>query len=228
MIINNYDDFLNVLYLNQDFKYKEFHGKLILDSNLIGVRTPILKKIAHFISKSDYNNFILNNKHKLYEEKLVHGLLIGYLKLDFYEIIKLLNDFTIYIDNWAICDLTASNLKIFSKNLDEGFTIIKDYLNNPNTWINRFGYVLLLDYYINDKYIDEILELCKQYKDEYYIKMSIAWLLSMCYLKYNDKTIKFLKQRYLDNWTNNKTIQKIIESKRVSNGEREILKAMKI
>ena len=228
MIINNYDDFINILYLYQDLKYKKFHSKLILDSNLIGVRTPILKKIAKDISKGDYLNFILNNKHELYEEKLVHGLVIGYLNIDFNEVINLLNNFVIYIDNWAVCDLAAANLKIFSKNLDIGFKIIEKYINNSNTWINRFGYVLLLDYYICDNYIDKIFDMGKEYKDDYYVKMRIAWLLSMCYLKYKNKTIKFLKKGYLDTWTKNKTIQKIIESKRISESEKQILKAMKI
>ena len=227
MIIDSYDDFLNILYLNQDLKYKDFHSKLILNSNLVGVRTPILKKIAKTIAKGNYEHFITNNKHDLYEEKLIHGLLIGYLKIDFDSVINLLDNFIIYIDNWAICDLTASNLKTFNKNLDKGFEVIKKYLNSSNTWINRFGYVLLLDYYINDKYLNQIFEMCKKYKDDYYIKMSIAWLLSMCYLKYKDKTLKFIKSNYLDSWTKNKTIQKIIESKRVNEQEKKFLKSMK-
>lgn len=223
----NYDDFLKELYSYQDLKYKDFHSKLVLDDNLIGIRTPVLKKIAKEISKSDYISFISNNKHNFYEEKIIHGLVLGYLNIDFNYLLKLLDEFIIYIDNWAICDLTASNLKAFKKNLDVGFIKIKEYLKNDNSWINRFGYVLLLDYYINDSYIDKIYDMCKEYKDEYYVKMSIAWLLSMCYIKYKDKTINFLKNSNLDTWTYNKTIQKIIESKRISNDEKNILRMMK-
>lgn len=224
---NNYNDFINYLYDNQDLKYKEFHRKLILNDNLIGVRTPILKNIAKNISKSDYNLFIQNNKHELYEENIIHGLLLGYLKEDFNKIKELINSFLPYIDNWAICDMTVSNLKIFKKNKNIGFKEIKKYLKNKNPWINRFGYVLLLSYYIEDKYIDEIFVLCNKYQNEYYVKMSIAWLLSMCYVKYSEKTLLFLNNNKLDNWTYNKTIQKIIESNRVTKEEKSMLRELK-
>lgn len=223
-----YDEFINKLYSLQDFKYKEFHGKLILSDNLIGVRTPELKKIAKNIAKTDYREFIKNIKHNFYEEKVIHGLLIGYIKEDFEVTKELINSFLPYIDNWAVCDLTAANLKQFNKNKEDGFIEIKKYLKDKNTWINRFGYVLLLAYYIEDKYIDKILNLCNKYKDEYYVKMSIAWLLSMCYIKYKEKTIYFLNNNSLDKWTYNKTIQKIIESNRISKEEKTVLKGMKI
>lgn len=222
-----YNEFINYLYSLQDIKYKDFQKKLILSDNLIGIRTPDLKKIAKNIANSNYIDFIRLNKHNLYEEKLIHGLILGYLNLEFNDLKPLIDEFIPYIDNWAICDLTVSNLKIFSKNKEIGFKEIKKYLKDKNTWINRFGYVLLLNYYIEDKYIDEIFKLCENYSDEYYVKMSIAWLISMCYIKYKNKTIEYLNNNKLDKWTYNKTIQKIIESNRVSKIEKEKLKRMK-
>lgn len=224
---NNYTEFINYLYKYQDLKYREFHKKIILDNNLIGVRTPILKKIAKDISKGDYMSFIKANNHKFYEEKILHGLLLGYVKEDFDIVLNLLNSFLPYVDNWAICDLTISNLKIFNKNKERGYIEIKKYLKNKNPFINRFGYVLLLTYYIEDKYIDDIFKLCIEYQDEYYVKMSLAWLISMCYIKYKNKTIKFLKENKLDKWTYNKSIQKIIESNRVNEDEKNKLRELK-
>jgi len=223
-----YNDFINELYSLEDLKYKEFHSKLILSDKLIGVRTKELKRMAKTIARSNYKEFFKQNNHKLYEENIVHGLILGYLKLDFNDLNPLIDDFIPYIDNWAVCDLTVSNLKIFSKNKDIGFIEIKKYLKDNNPWINRFGYVLLLNYYIDDKYIDKIFKLCSNYKDEYYVKMAIAWLVSMCYIKYKDKTLEFLNNNILDKWTYNKTIQKIIESNRVSKEEKLILKGMKL
>lgn len=225
--ISNYDEFIKYLYSLQDIKYKDFQKKLILSDNLIGIRTPELKKIAKTISNSNYKDFIKLNKHNLYEEKLIHGLILGYLKLEFNDLKPLIDEFIPYIDNWAICDLTVSNLKIFSKNKGNGFKEIKKYLKNKNSWINRFGYVLLLSYYITDEYIDEIFNLCENYKDEYYVKMSIAWLISICYIKYKDKTIEYLKNNKLDNWTYNKAIQKIIESNRIDKDEKNMLRKLK-
>lgn len=224
-----YEDFLNELYSLQDLKYKEFHSKLIMSDKLIGVRTPELKRIAKAIARSNYEDFFRENKHELYEENLVHGLVLGYLKLDFNELKPLVDEFIPYIDNWAVCDTTVANLKVYKKNKtkDIVFNEIKKYLNSENPWINRFGYVLLLEYFIEEKYMDEIFELCENYKEHYYVKMAIAWLISMCYIKYKGRTITFLKKNKLDVWTHNKAIQKIIDSYRVDNMDKVILRGLK-
>lgn len=224
-----YNKFIEELYSLQDLKYKEFNSKIVVSDNVIGVRTPELKKIAKTIARSNYNSFFKNNKHKYFEENLVHGLVLGYLKLNFEELRQYIDDFILYIDNWAVCDMTAANLKVFKKNKtkDICFNEIKLYINNSNPWINRFGYVLLLDYFIDENYIDEIFKLCSSYKDHYYVKMAIAWLISICYIKHKGRTLTFLKNNNLDDWTYNKTIQKIIESNRVSDEDKKMLRGMK-
>lgn len=224
-----YEDFLNELYNLQDLKYKEFHSKLIMTDKLIGVRTPELKRIAKIIARSNYQEFFKDNKHELYEENLVHGLTLGYLKLDFEELKPLVDTFIPHIDNWAVCDMTVSNLKVYKKNKtkDIVFDEIRNYLKNDNPWINRFGYVLLLEYFIEEEYMDDIFELCENYKDHYYVKMAIAWLISMCYIKHKGRTLTFLKKNKLDVWTHNKAIQKIIESYRVEEQDKKLLRGLK-
>ena len=224
-----YEDFLNELYSLQDLKYKEFHSKLIMSDKLIGVRTPELKRIAKVIARSNYVDFFKENKHELYEENLVHGLVLGYLKLDFNDLKPLVDEFIPYIDNWAVCDATVANLKVYKKNKtkDIVFKEIKKYISNNNPWINRFGYILLLEYFIEEKYIEEIFKLCENYKDHYYVKMGIAWLISMCYIKFKGRTLTFLKSNKLDIWTHNKAIQKIIESNRVSIDDKNMLRRLK-
>lgn len=223
------EDFLNELYSLQDLKYKKFHSKLIMSDKLIGVRTPELKRIAKVIARNNYEEFFKENRHELYEENLVHGLVLGYLKLDIEDLKPLVDEFLPYIDNWAVCDMTVANLKVYKKNKtkDIVFNEIKKYLNNENPWINRFGYVLLLEYFVEEKYMDEIFELCENYQDHYYVKMAIAWLISICYIKYKGRTITFLKKNKLDVWTHNKAIQKIIDSYRVDNMDKVILRGLK-
>ena len=224
-----YEDFLDELYNLQDISYKEFHSKLIMSNDLIGVRTPALKRLAKVIAKSNYEEFFKKNRHELYEENLVHGLVLGYLKLDFIELKKYIDEFIPYINNWAVCDMTAANLKLYKKNKTKNiaFNEVKKYINDKNFWINRFGYILLLDYFIEEEYIDEIFKLCENYKDEYYVKMGIAWLISVCYVKFKGRTITFLKKNKLDIWTHNKAIQKIVESNRVTLEDKKFLKGMK-
>jgi len=223
-----YKVFLEYLYSLQDLKYKEFHSKLIMDDNLIGVRTPELKRIASIIARTDYIGFIKYNTKNTYEEKVLYGLVLGYLKIDFQCCLELLKDFIPFIDNWAINDIVCANMKCFKMNQEEGYKFIIDCLRSNNSWSIRFGLVLLLDFYINDNYIDKILDICNTIKsDEYYVKMAVAWLLSICYIKYKEKTLSFLKTTTIDDWTYNKAIQKIIESTRVEKLEKLNLKKLK-
>lgn len=224
----NYKEFLNYLYSLQDLKYKKFHSKLILDDNLIGIRTPELKIIASNIAKYDYKSFIKYNSKQTYEEKVLYGLVLGFLKIDFNNRLELLKEFIPSIDNWAINDIVCANLKSFKKEQEIGYQFIENCLKDDNPWSIRFGLVLLLDFYINDKYIEKILNICNSIKnDNYYVKMAIAWLLSICYIKYKEKTFKYFKTTTIDNWTYNKAIQKIIESKRIPKEEKLQLKKLK-
>ena len=155
-----YLEFLEYLYSLAETRYKEFHSRLIKDSNLIGVRTPVLKQIAKEISKHDYQGFIEYNSKKTYEEKVLYGLVLGYIKVDFETRLQLLNDFIPYIDNWAINDIVCANIKDFKKNYERGYSFIISCIRSNQPWRMRFGIVLLLDFYIHDIYIDRILELC--------------------------------------------------------------------
>lgn len=207
------------LFLYQDNEYAKFHKKILKNNEIsvIGIRTPILKKIAKEIAKNDYLDYILDNKHEYYEDILLHGLVITYLK-DYNLSIKLFDQYINYINNWACCDIVVCNYKLFSKHKEIGLVKIKEYLTSLKPFINRVGIVLLLSYYIDEKYIDIVLELSNSIKnDDYYVKMANAWLISKCLVKYYDKTYKFLLNCSLDDWTYNKAIQKAIESYQIKN-----------
>lgn len=220
-----YQKFIKELEQLEDKQYKKFTSNLgINEEYLIGVRTPELKKMAKAISKEDYLNFIKLNTHNTYEERLIHGLLIGYIKTDFDTIKCLLWEFIPYIDNWALCDLTITNLHIWNNYTKEGISFVKECLNRKNEWYQRVGFIILLNYYINDDYIDQILDICNHYiTEQYYVKMAIAWLISICYIKQKDKTLYFLKNNDMNYWIQNKSIQKIRESTRVSKIEKDEL-----
>lgn len=224
----NYELFLKWLEEIKDLKYRNFHSKLILEEMpVIGIRTPILKEIAKQISIGNYQLFIKENRHYYYEENILHGLLIGYLKIDFNQTLEKLNEFLPYNLNWAINDITCANVKQFKTNKEKGYIWILDNLHTEDPWKIRFGFVLLLNYYITEEYIDHILELSIQkYIDYYYVNMAIAWLLSICYIKYPDKTIFVLKNNLLSPWIHNKTISKIRDSHRVSKKQKDYLKTL--
>lgn len=221
----DYKKFIEYLFSLKDDEYREFNQKIVKTDNIIGIRLPILKNIAKNIAKVDYMSFIENNQHQYYEEIMLHGLVITYLKISFKESIILFDDYIKFIDSWATCDSVVMNYKIVSKNLDSCLIKIKEYLRSEKPFIKRVGIVLLF-YYLNDNYIDTVLEISDSIiTTEYYVKMANSWLISMCLVKYYDKTINFLKNCHLDDWTYNKTLQKAIESYRIK--DKDLLRRMK-
>lgn len=221
-----YDKFIDYLNSIKDNNYHALNERTGI-TNSIGIRIPELKKMAKEIFKGDYKTFIKNNKHKYYEEKILHGQIISNIK-DFNEAIIELNNFLPYIDSWATCDTTVASLKIINKNLDKMYPLILSYLYDEEPWIRRVGVVILLNYYVCDNYIDKIIEEITKIKlDDYYVKMAVAWLIQVCYIKYRIKMIDFLRFDQIDNWTHNKAIQKIRESLQVSKEEKDKLNLLK-
>ncbi|MBR3230209.1 MAG: DNA alkylation repair protein [Bacilli bacterium] len=221
-----YEEFIKYLFTLKDEKYKEMQKRIIKNNNIkiIGIRIPTLKKIAKNISKENYIDFIKYNTHKYLEENILHGLILGYIKEDEIKLLKQIDKFIPYIDNWETCDTVCANLKQFKK-LD--INIIKKYINE-NPWSQRFGLVILLDHYIKEENLNFIYNTCKSINtEEYYVKMAISWLLSICYIKYPTNTLSFLKKTNLDKFTHNKTISKICDSKRIEKEEKEKLKLMR-
>lgn len=213
----------------QDLKYKEFHGGLCPDlDKIIGVRVPELKKLAKNIAKQNYKEFLENASDEYYEELLLQGLVIGYAKNSIDEIFEYLEKFVPKINSWAVCDVTCSNLKITQKHMKEMWKFLDRYINSNKEYEIRFAIVMYLDYFLTDDYIDEILKKMDKIQNEgYYVQMAIAWLISIAYIKQKEKTEKFICNNNLDKFTQNKSIQKICESYRVSNEDKEKIRKYK-
>lgn len=224
----DYNNFVVYLNNNVDLKFKEFSSKIILDNTLIGVRTPILKQIAKEIFKGNYKSFLDICIPKTYEEKLIYVLVIGSIKEFDNETIKYVNNYSKLINNWALCDMFCSNVKFVKNNKDRVLKYILKNIKSKDLWVRRLCFVLLLDYYIEEKYLNIIFELCDTYNtNDYYVEMSVAWLISICYIKYKENTKEYLNNNKLNDFTYNKALQKIIESKRIIEEEKEILRKMK-
>lgn len=193
----------------------------------LSLSVPKCKIIAKELAKSNYKE-IFSEENTFYEEKFIKALMIGYLKLPFKEVIEILKEYVKEFDNWGIVDCTVGTLKIFKKNLDEGLDFI-DYCFNLNmTYSIRFAYVLLLSYYLDQKYLDYIFTKIRNEKsNEYHVKMAVAWLISYLYVKFPGETLK-LFDGTLDKFTNNKAISKIRESFRVSDNDKEMIKQYRI
>ena len=215
----------------QDKKYQQFHSSLCPGTdNIIGVRTPILRNYAKKLSKQEnIKEYIFFNKTVYYEEVMLQGMLIGFIRnTDIKEVLSIIKNFVPKIDNWAVCDIFCSGLKIVNKNKEIVWNFIQKYLKSKKEFELRFAIVMMLDYFICEKYIDRVLTILDNIKHEaYYVKMAVAWTISVAFVKFKDKTMKYLKKNNLDDWTYNKALQKICESLRVSENTKKIIKEMK-
>lgn len=224
------DKILKQLFELQDKRYKEFHSSLCPNvDNIIGVRIPELRKLAKQIAKENPKEFIENPvKKQYYEEIMLEGFVIGYMKATLEEKLHYLDNFIPEIDNWAVCDCTASTLKFIDKYKKEVWEYLQKYINSKKEFEKRFAIIILMDYYLTDEYIDKVLEIYNKIdSDQYYVQMGIAWAISVCFVKYREKTRKFLDNNNLSTFTHNKSIQKIIESTRVDKETKEELKKLK-
>ncbi|WP_434793685.1 hypothetical protein TPDSL_36720 [Terrisporobacter petrolearius] len=230
MINNKKEEIRQELIKLADDKYRSFHSNLCPGvENILGVRLPLLRKIAKSLSKEeDYYNYLNNGDTKYYEEIMIEGLIIGYLKTDNENRFNYIKNFIPKIDNWAICDSFCNNLKFTKENMNEVWNFILPYTSSENEFDIRFAIVMMLNFYIIEDYIDDVLNtLNKINHDGYYVKMAVAWAVSYAYIDFPQKTLAFLKNNNLDNFTYNKSLQKIIESTRVSKEDKDLMRSLK-
>lgn len=214
----------------QDKKYKEFHSSLCPGTNnMIGIRVPVLRNYAKELLKQyEFRCLMENVDDEYYEEIMLQGMLIGLVKEDFNTIMKYIKTFIPKIDNWAVCDVFCAGLKITKKNKEKMWEFIKPYLTSDKEFEIRFSVVMILDYYIEEEYLNQIFKIFNEIQStEYYVQMAVAWAISICIIKYYNETLEYLKNAELDNFTYNKTLQKGIESYRITPEQKQVLRNMK-
>ena len=233
-----------------DDKYKEFVSSLLPGTcNILGVRLPLLRKLAKEMAGRNWGSYLSSygleadgtssvtefpqdkeypEGAEYFEEVLLQGMVIGYIKADAGEILQYVAGFVPEISNWSICDSFCAGLKFTTNNKKCIWSFLQPYLKSDREYDVRFGVVMLLNYYIEKEYIGQVFELLGNIRHEgYYVKMAAAWAISVCYVKFPEITMEFLKKNKLDDFTYNKALQKIIESNRVDSKTKDLFRRMK-
>ena len=219
-------DIQKTLFSMQDTKYRDFHARLVpnIDKNtIIGVRTPNLRAFAKEI-KPKAEEIFSGLPHRYYEENNLHAFLISEMS-DFDECIEKLNTFLPYVDNWATCD--GIRPKCFKKNKETLIFEIDKWLKSGHTYTVRFAIEMLMTHFLDGDFNEKYLEKVSNVKShEYYINMMIAWYFATALAKKWDCTVKYLEEKRLSEWVHKKTIQKAIESYRITEKQKEYLKKL--
>ena len=224
------DEIRNKLFTLQDKKYHDFQSKLIPTvaiDNIIGVRTPDLRKYAKELSKrGDIKDFLNLLPHKYFDENQLHAFIVSEIK-DFDLCIQEVSRFLPFVDNWATCDQMSP--KIFKKHHSELLKYIKEWLSSDKTYVVRFAIGMLMEHFLNEDFDIAYPERITKIKsNEYYVNMMIAWYFATALAKQYNLVLPFIENKCLDSWTHNKTIQKAIESNRITDEQKAYLKKLKV
>ncbi len=218
------------LFAMKDDGYKEFQCKLmptVQRERVIGVRTPALRQYAKELAGSEMAlTFLKELPHPYYEEDNLHGFFIEKIG-DFHACVSALECFLPYVDNWATCD--SVNPPVFKKHHNELLKKCRQWLRSEHTYVARFGIKCLMNYFLDEHFRPEYLELVASVRsEEYYIKMMVAWYFATALAKQYDFSVIYLAEQRLPKWVHNKTIQKAVESYRISPDKKAYLKTLRL
>lgn len=213
----------------QDLKYRDFHSKLMPETDketVIGIRTPVLRKFAkEFAGTSEAEAFLRQLPHRYYEENNLHMMLITGIK-DYEKCMEEIQRFLPCIDNWATCDYPAP--KCFARHKDQVLEEAKRWNSSGETYVIRYGIGMLMRLFLDEDFSSEYLEMAAAVQSqEYYVNMMIAWYFATALAKQWDATVPYIEQHKLSDWVHRKTVQKAVESYRITPEQKEYLKGFR-
>ena len=214
----------------QDREYSLFQAKLmptVPPETIIGVRVPVLRKLAkEIIKENSFTDFLNHLPHEYYDENMLHALIISEFK-NYDECIEAVDRFLPFVDNWAVCDIMSP--KVFKKNKDKVMEKIREWSSSGLTYTCRFGLEMLMSHFLDDDFRAEYLEIPVGVKaDEYYVMMMVAWFYATALTKQWDASLPYITNHRLDPKTHNKAIQKARESRCITPEQKDFLKTLKV
>ena len=223
------DDIRKELKKLQDKGYREMQVTIIptIDADsIIGVRTPALRQLAkEFSKREDVSEFLSDLPHKFFEENQLHAFILSGMK-DAESCIKLVDEFLPYVDNWATCDQMSP--KVFKKHKKLLLEYVDKWIRSDHTYVKRFAICMLMEHFLDEDFKTSYLtKVSKIRSEEYYVNMMIAWYFATALAKQYEDTLPFIEKQKLDKWTHNKSIQKAVESYRITPEQKEYLKTLK-
>lgn len=214
----------------EDPEYREFQMKLIpgIDPDrVLGIRTPDLRAYAkQLLRTGEAAGFLAVLPHDTFDENQLHAFVISGIR-DFPDCLAEVERFLPYVDNWATCDQLSPSC--FARHTEELSPVLDRWLHSEHVYTVRFAIGMRMRYYLEDLFEDRYpREIAELRSDEYYIRMMVAWYFATALAKQYDRILPYLRERRLPEWTHNKTIQKAVESRRITEQEKEELRRLRL
>lgn len=209
---------------NQDSEYRKMQIRLIPDvdpAQILGVRTPVLREMAKHLP----DGFLDALPHFYFEENQLHAFAIERIR-DFGECLARVNAFLPFVDNWATCDQMTP--KTFARESERLLESIPVWLSSAHPYTARFAMRMLMNFFLKDRFEEKYLEwVAEANREHYYVKMMVAWYFATALAFQFEFTLPWIQEMRLEPWTRRKAIQKALESYRVSDAQKSILRALR-
>ena len=177
-------------------------------------------------SSEAWRDLLRDGDIRYFEERMLRGLVIGYVRCPLEERLALVRGFVPTIDNWAVCDTFCRRLR--SDEREPVWRMIQPLFESPREFEARFAAVTALGNFVDAEHLDRLFERLEAVRCEaYYARMGVAWAVSVCYVKFPERTEAWLDRCRLDDWTFNRSLQKITESWRVDDAAKRRIRARK-
>jgi len=223
------------LFAQQDASYRDFTAKLIPTADkdkIIGVRNPVINQLAKDIVAAGAEDFLQNPPTEFHEERLLYSFVLGRWKTNIESFLAAFDKWLPCVNNWAVCDSGVMGMKILSRPTNQARVweyLIKKIENTDEPYIIRAIIVVLFSYFIDKKYVEQSIGILQNIKSEdYYVNMALAWAFSVIIIKHYKLGLNLIKSQTLGKWVQNKSIQKSLESYRLTVEQKQELKLFKL
>lgn len=208
--------------------YRDFYIRLVpgLD-NMLGVRMPALRRLARTLVRGDWRAWLDDPApDRWYEETVLRGILTASAPMPQDERARRLAAFVPQIDNWAVCDCVCASLRAPDRVWLWDF--LQPYVHSAEEFPARFAAVMLLTHFVTADDLARTLDaLAAIPAAGYHARMGVAWAVSVCGVRFPAQTLAFLQTGALDDWTHNKSLQKMLESRRLPDALRAQVRGRK-
>ena len=198
----------------------------VAPERVIGVRTPILRKLARELAGTpEAETFLRELPHTYYEENNLHAFLVEQIQ-DYDACIAAIDAFLPYVDNWSTCD--GWSPKVLKKHTEPLLGKVREWMASDHPYTVRYGIGMLQRHFLDDRFCPEYLAwVAAVDREEYYVRMMVAWYFATALAKQYETALPFIRDHRLPVWTHNKAIQKAVESYRVTEEHKAQLKTLK-
>ena len=207
---------------------------------VLGLRIPDLRALAKRIAKQpDWERYLAeaeagarSEEEDFMEARILHGLVLGQIPVGALEpYLQHVARWVERINSWSVCDTFSlpRGKRLVAEHGERLWDFFTSYLVREEEYPLRFGIVLLMQYFVDEEHVAELLERYQRVQHEgYYVRMGLAWAIAECYVRCPAVTEPYLAERRFAPWVHNKALQKIRESLRCSPEEKRRLAALRV